>query len=96
MFQLTEEEFENLKCNFFTSSWGGRRWIKDAYIMLKMNWKTADQFIERTARYDCPRQSQGLQCNSKVDSNEAKEVPMKNTHELVKEYYSAASTENDG
>ena len=25
MFQLTAEEFENLKCKFFTSSWGGRR-----------------------------------------------------------------------
>lgn len=31
MFQLTEEEFENLKCNFFTSSWGGRRKLPYAF-----------------------------------------------------------------
>ena len=31
MFQLTTEEFENLKCNFFTSSWGGRRSLPYAF-----------------------------------------------------------------
>jgi len=31
MFQLTEEEFENLKCIFFTSSWGGRRKLPYAF-----------------------------------------------------------------
>lgn len=31
MFQLAEEEFENLKCNYFTSSWGGRRKLPNAF-----------------------------------------------------------------
>ncbi len=31
MFQLTEAEFENLKCNYFTSSWGGRRKLPYAF-----------------------------------------------------------------
>jgi hypothetical protein len=31
MFQLTEEEFENLKSQFVTSSWGGRRKLPSAF-----------------------------------------------------------------
>ena len=31
MFQLTEEEFENLKSQFATSSWGGRRKLPSAF-----------------------------------------------------------------
>ena len=31
MFQLTAEEFENLKCKIFTSSWGGRRKLPYAF-----------------------------------------------------------------
>ena len=27
MFQLTEEEFKNLRCKNFTSSWGGSRYL---------------------------------------------------------------------
>ncbi len=34
MFQLTEDEFENLKCNYFTSSWGGRRKLPYAFTEL--------------------------------------------------------------
>ncbi|MDA8215728.1 MAG: ORF6N domain-containing protein [Nitrospiraceae bacterium] len=29
MFQLTKEEFENLRFNFGTSSWGGQRYLPD-------------------------------------------------------------------
>ena len=31
MFQLTKEEFDILKCKFFTSSWGGRRKLPYAF-----------------------------------------------------------------
>ena len=31
MFQLTENEFENLKCKNFTSSWGGSRYLPNAF-----------------------------------------------------------------
>ena len=31
MFQLTKEEFENLKSQFATSSWGGRRKLPSAF-----------------------------------------------------------------
>ena len=31
MFQLTQEEFENLKSQFATSSWGGRRKLPHAF-----------------------------------------------------------------
>ena len=31
MFQLTKEEFENLKCQIGTSSWGGRRTLPYAF-----------------------------------------------------------------
>jgi hypothetical protein len=31
MFQLTEEEFENFKSQFVTSSWGGRRKLPSAF-----------------------------------------------------------------
>lgn len=30
MFQLTENEFENLRCKNFTSSWGGSRYLPNA------------------------------------------------------------------
>jgi hypothetical protein len=32
MFQLSEKEFENLKSQFVTSSWGGRRKLLMLYI----------------------------------------------------------------
>ena len=31
MFQLTENEFENLRCKNFTSSWGGSRYLPNAF-----------------------------------------------------------------
>lgn len=31
MFQLTETEYENLRCIFFTSSWGGKRYLPYAF-----------------------------------------------------------------
>lgn len=31
MFQLTEEEWENLRSHFATSSWGGRRTLPNAF-----------------------------------------------------------------
>lgn len=31
MFQLSEEEWENLKCKYFTSSWGGLRYLPMAF-----------------------------------------------------------------
>lgn len=31
MVQLTKEEFDNLKCHFGTSRWGGRRYLPDAF-----------------------------------------------------------------
>ena len=31
MFQLTEKEFENLRCKNFTSSWGGSRYLPNAF-----------------------------------------------------------------
>ena len=31
MFQLTENEFENLRCKNFTSSWGGSRYLPYAF-----------------------------------------------------------------
>ena len=31
MFQLTKEEFENLRCRFGTSSWGGQRYLPYAF-----------------------------------------------------------------
>ena len=34
MFQLTQEEFENLKSQFATSSWGGRRKLPYAFTEL--------------------------------------------------------------
>jgi hypothetical protein len=34
MFQLTQEEFENLKSQFATSSWGGRRKLPHAFTEL--------------------------------------------------------------
>ena len=30
-FQLTEQEFENLRCKNFTSSWGGKRYLPHAF-----------------------------------------------------------------
>lgn len=30
-FQLTEQEFENLRCKNFTSSWGGTRYLPKAF-----------------------------------------------------------------
>ncbi len=31
MFQLTANEFENLRCKNFTSSWGGPRYLPNAF-----------------------------------------------------------------
>jgi len=31
MFQLSKEEFDNLRCNNFTSSWGGSRYLHYAF-----------------------------------------------------------------
>jgi len=31
MFQLTKEEFDNLRCHFGTSSWGGQRYLPYAF-----------------------------------------------------------------
>lgn len=31
MFQLTQEEFQNLRCKNFTSSWGGQRYLPYAF-----------------------------------------------------------------
>ena len=31
MFQLTKDEWENLRCKNFTSSWGGRRKLPKAF-----------------------------------------------------------------
>ena len=33
MFQLTKEEFENLRSQFVTSSWGGRRYLISSFAM---------------------------------------------------------------
>ena len=33
MFQLTDEEYENLRCRNSTSSWGGRRYNPYAFIV---------------------------------------------------------------
>ena len=32
MFQLTANEFENLRCKNFTSSWGGPRYLPNAFM----------------------------------------------------------------
>ena len=36
MFQLTQEEFENLKSQFATSSWGGRRKLPHAFKLSRV------------------------------------------------------------
>ena len=49
MFQLTKEEFENLKCQNGTSSWGGdRRVLPHAFS--KMEILTPEEFLEKTNR----------------------------------------------
>ncbi len=52
MFQLTKEEFENLKCKFFTSSWGGRRKLPYAFteqgIYMLMTVLRGDLAIEQS------------------------------------------------
>lgn len=52
MFQLTTDEFENLKCKFFTSSWGGRRKLPYAFteqgIYMLMTVLRGDLAIEQS------------------------------------------------
>ena len=46
MFQLTFEEFENLKSQFATSSWGGRRKLPHAFTELCKTLHNSDYVIK--------------------------------------------------
>ncbi|MCF6358024.1 MAG: ORF6N domain-containing protein [Draconibacterium sp.] len=45
MFELTKEEFSNLRSQFVTSSWGGIRYLPMAFTELVFNY--LDELIEK-------------------------------------------------
>ena len=46
MFKLTKEEFKNLKSQFATSSWGGRRKLPLAFTEQGVSMLSAELYIE--------------------------------------------------